>query len=211
MSDHTILEMFKEKNDKILVDKLLLDIDNNDDSLRLTINNKIDLITSKLQKRLNDFLKLNNIDYDIKSLSEFIGDNKEKIRFLVMETLDLRKQNFENNVKAGAVALKSIDEPDKQQISEEFNLKINQIIYVDMLDIIYKMYTFTNETQKEDLIEKCLKKYDFELSLAITDSIVERNKSLVNVMNETNQKVQELNDKTSNKYFKKIKTDKKNN
>ena len=42
--DNTIIEMFKEKNDKILIEKLLLDLANNNDSLRLTLNNKVDLV-----------------------------------------------------------------------------------------------------------------------------------------------------------------------
>ena len=36
--DNTIKSMFEEKNMKILINKLILDIDNNSNSLELTIN-----------------------------------------------------------------------------------------------------------------------------------------------------------------------------
>ena len=39
--DNTIKSMFEEKNMKILINKLILDIDNNSNSLELTIKLKI--------------------------------------------------------------------------------------------------------------------------------------------------------------------------
>ena len=49
--DNTIKSMFEEKNMKILINKLILDIDNNSNSLELTIKLKIPHLKYKLIKK----------------------------------------------------------------------------------------------------------------------------------------------------------------
>ena len=51
--DNTIKSMFEEKNMKILINKLILDIDNNSNSLELTIKLKIPHLKYKLIKKLS--------------------------------------------------------------------------------------------------------------------------------------------------------------
>ena len=59
--DRTTEEFFKEKNSEILREKLVLDIGNNDDSLQLTVKNKILLITSNTIRKINCLLRENNV------------------------------------------------------------------------------------------------------------------------------------------------------
>ena len=62
--DNTVRQLFEEKNKKILLDKLLLDIENNSHSLSLTVNNKILLSSQKLIKKINDVFMEYHVKYD---------------------------------------------------------------------------------------------------------------------------------------------------
>ena len=196
--DDNIALLFKEKNDKILIDKLLLDIDNNDDSLRLTLNNKIKLVTLKLQKRVNDQFKLHDIEYDMKSLSQLIEELVDEVTKYVFSQVDLRKQKLVSIVNSNPFELsENVNLENKNDIHTKYNPGINNLIYVELLKKIISEYKLTDSELKDELIEKCLKKYDFELSSSIEDSIIDRNNSLKNVADETIHKVAELNSKTA--------------
>ena len=192
--DNSIEELFKQKNGQILVDKLLLDIANNDDSLRLTINNKILLITDKLQKKINDFLKNNGIKYDLKSLSELLLEHKEKTKQYILQELDARKQKYEENVRnSDTLKIEKFDE-DVSTIHDRMNPRLNEFIYIDLFQELLQTYELKSPEQQEELT-KCLKTYDSKLSLAIETSILERNNSLRNIISETISKVEELDNK----------------
>ncbi len=197
--DENIALLFKEKNNKILIDKLLLDIDNNDDSLRLTVSNKIKLVTLKLQRRSNDLFKADDVEYDMKSLSELIEELIEQVKEYVFSQIDSRKEKFKSIVNSNPLELcEGADIENKNDIHNTYNPEINNLIYVNLLNKLVSEYKLTDSNLKDELIEKCLKKYDFELSSSIEDSILDRNRSLKNVAQETISKVSELNNKTTN-------------
>lgn len=201
--DNTISEMFKEKNEKILLDKLLLDISNNDDSLRLTISNKIKLVSLKLQRRLNDFLKSSSVEYDMKSLTEIVEDLRKEVEEFISSELNKRKELFEARIENDPYELKdNVDLETKNDIDERLNATINSLVYVNFLEKLTTQYKLTEE-QKEQVVDRCLKKYDFELSSAVGDSILDRNRSLKNTMTETIEKVNELDIKTGAKVLSK--------
>lgn len=197
--DENIAMLFKEKNNKILIDKLLLDIDNNDDSLRLTVSNKIKLVTLKLQRRINDLFKSGDVEYDMKSLSELIDELIEQVKEYVFSQIDSRKEKFKSIVNSNPLELcEGADIENKNDIHNTYNPEINNLIYVNLLNKLVSEYKLTDSNLKDELIEKCLKKYDFELSSSIEDSILDRNRSLKNVAQETISKVSELNNKITN-------------
>ena len=201
--DNIISEMFKEKNGKILLDKLLLDVSNNDDSLRLTVSNKIKLVSLKLQKRLNDCLKSSSIEYDMKSLTEVVDALKKEVEEYIFSEIDKRKKLFEARIENDPYELKdNVDLETKTDINERLNANINNLVYVNFLEILTNQYKLTEE-QKEQIVDRCLKKYDFELSTAVEDSILDRNRSLKNTMAGTIDKVNELDIKTGAKVLSK--------
>ncbi|MDD6879063.1 MAG: hypothetical protein PUD59_02395 [bacterium] len=205
--EKTIAETFKEKNAEILKNKMLLDLNNNDDSLKLTLKNKISLLCIKFSQRINNFLKENNIDsYEFKKISEiFIEFSNELEKFVLKITTNrkeyIKKYIFETKLIDLEMLNNEIDETVKISKSE-IDIIINEMIYIDLSDNINKNVDFNEEYQKEELIDK-LKKFDTEISNSIINSIEERNKSLKNVLLETKNKVDELNIKTSIKFDKK--------
>lgn len=197
--DNTIIEMFKEKNDKILVEKLLIDVDNNDDSLKLTIKNKIELVVSgKFLRKLNTILKNSGIDYDVKTLDEIVKNLKESIKQKTDELLDNRKNNICAEIRKDSTEsenlFRTIDEQ-TEVLKSELEILINQLIYSELQNEIFSLYTFKSEEQKEKISE-ALKKFDSVLTLNVLESLSYRNGSLKNMMRETYAKVTELNEKT---------------
>ena len=201
--DNTISEMFKEKNGKILIDKLLLDVSNNDDSLRLTVSNKIKLVSLKLQRRLNDCLKSTSVEYDMKSLTEVVDTLKKEVEEYIFSEIDKRKELFEARIENDPYELKdNVDLETRTDINDRLNADINNLVYVNFLENLTNQYKLTEE-QKEQIVDRCLKKYDFELSAAVEDSVLDRNLSLKNTMAETIDRVNELDIKTGAKVLSK--------
>lgn len=203
--DNTISAIFKEKNEKILFDKLLLDIDNNFDSLLLTINNKIALSTPKLIKKVNDILFNYQIDYDLKSLTELLNQEVEKINKMVVDLLELKKTKLKEAIQKDSSFTTSefdtdIDESTKK-FREEFDVSMNKAIYLDLSGAISKNYNLKEEAIND--LNTYLNNYDMSVSNAIIDSIEYRDNTLKNITKETYNKYIELNNKTANLNIKK--------
>ncbi len=203
--DNTISAIFKEKNEKILFDKLLLDIDNNFDSLLLTINNKIALSTPKLIKKVNDILFNYQIDYDLKSLTELLNQEVEKINKMVVDLLELKKTKLKEAIQKDSSFTTSefdtdIDESTKK-FREEFDVSMNKAIYLDLSGAISKNYNLKEEAIND--LNAYLNNYDMSVSNAIIDSIEYRDNTLKNITKETYNKYIELNNKTANLNIKK--------
>ena len=203
--DNTISAIFKEKNEKILFDKLLLDIDNNFDSLLLTINNKIALSTPKLIKKVNDVLFNYQVDYDLKSLTELLNQEVEKINKMVVGLLDLKKAKLKEAIQKASSFTTSefdtdIDESTKK-FREEFDVSMNKVIYLDLSGAISKNYNLKEEAIND--LNTYLNNYDMSVSDAIIDSIEYRDNTLKNITKETYNKYIELNNKTANLNIKK--------
>lgn len=204
--DKTIEELFKEKNNQILKDKLLLDIDNNDDSLRLTSKNKVILITSNIVRKINSLLRDNEIEYDVKTLKEMFEQYSDNIVRYVYELLSVRRNNISNSISEGNKT--SLDDLEKtiNECASEFKTKfepgLDQIIHSSLREDILGKYTFKEEEQKDNLV-LILERYDSELYQSIDTCLLERNISLLNMFKETSNKVLELDIKTTGKIIEK--------
>lgn len=94
-------KLFYEKNKEILKKKLLLDIENNNDSLKLTLDNVISLEMNKLYKSLVSLCKQNKLDFSDKKLMELIESEKVKLKNIVLEELNKRQRVLEQYIKEG--------------------------------------------------------------------------------------------------------------
>lgn len=210
--EKTITELFKEKNNKILLDKLLLDIANNDDSLRLTITNKVNLITSRIKSKINSLLNESNIEYDVKELVELFDQYSKEVEKVAINFLDIRKQTLSESVslenRTSKQLLTETIEGLMTIFDDEVETKLDSVIHEDIRSDILKKYMFKEESQKDDLI-MTLQRYDSDLTKQIKDTILDKNSSLLNIFQETTDKVSELDDKAiylSNKPGEKIKS-----
>ena len=198
--DNTIIEMFKEKNDKILFEKLLLDLDNNNDSLRLTINNKIKLVLHiKFLKKINKILKSSEIKYDVKTLDEIIDEVTNIIEEKVKCFLNIRKEKISYEISNNFTNIDDLyDFIDQNEVflKQEIEKQINLVVYEQLENKLFDLYKFKTEDQKNE-ISSNLKRLDSELTLNILTPLSERNCSLKNMVRETQDKVTDLNLQTT--------------
>ena len=199
IQSESLHQQFIEKNREILIDNIMRQIDDNDNSLRLTLNNKINLISNEILRKINYSLKDSPAEYDFKDISEVFGENEEELRNYVFELLDKRKKEItEKSIvdddfnKEGFVEAVDGFMPNNKQ---EFETGINKIIYSDFEDSLFGVIRFTDEEQKQGVITY-LKRYDFKFTYAVEDSIDGRNNSLKNLVLETHEKVLALNTQT---------------
>lgn len=203
-NDNDVVNLFKENNDKILFSQLMQDIANNDDSLKITLFNHIELNCLKLQQRLNNCLKENNVNYDVKELVDFIDRVKRETQKCIVAELADRKENYEKEVQKGNLEFIKTDEKIKNDISEKLNVSLNKVIYIDSMKEFNSKFDISDE-DVNDVIIKCFQKYDFELSKFICDSFIQRDNSLKNTIIGTRDRIDKLNADTVGKLSLKVK------
>lgn len=99
--NETLDKLFYEKNKEILKNKLILDINNNTDSLKLTLSNVIVLEMNKLYKNLIKLFEENGIKYSKEELKNLIESEKNKLNDIVLKELSQRQTSFEAHIKEG--------------------------------------------------------------------------------------------------------------
>lgn len=97
--NETLDQLFFEKNKEILKNKLVLDVSNNTDSLKLTLSNVVMLEMNKLHKSLIKLFEENDIDYSEESLKGLIEEEKNKLNNIILERLSHRQTSIESHVK----------------------------------------------------------------------------------------------------------------
>jgi len=197
--DDNIINLFREKNSKIFIDKLLLDIENNAESLQLTVENKIALAVPKLLKRLSEVFNEYKISYEMQGLNDCLKDHEMNVKIIVDSLLANKKEMLAQSLSGKeAITPQSIDDAtdhNTQLFKEKFDLMINNAIYMQLQNNISQRYKLHDDEVKEALA-RCLNKYDLMLSGSVMQAIYDRDNTLKNITNESYQKYSELNIKT---------------
>lgn len=203
VKDIDLESVFESKNEEIFYNKLKMDIDNNDNSLRLEISSKIKLESYKFQKSLNNFLKEYKVKYSLEQLEEFIVLSEGKISEFFDLLMDERKEKLIESSCEKKIDdnMEEIDDAEKSKIlSDQLDHKLNPIIYVDMENEFFKKFKFFSESQKDKIIDKCFKKYDSNLSISYIQSVIQRDKILQNILIENQEKIRSMNESTAKRY-----------
>lgn len=198
--DDSLEQKFRDKNNKILIDNILRQIDDNDNSLRLTLFNKISLITSEILKKINIALKDTTCEYDFKDISSVFSKYESVLKKSVFSFLDKRKDDVTNNSIVNDEFVQEtfihILETFISNNKKDFEKEINVIVYADLENALFSVIKFSTEEQK-NLVVSYLKRYDFKLTAMVEESVEERNRSLKNLVLETHEKVETLNTQTA--------------
>lgn len=99
--NETLDKLFFEKNKEILKNKLVLDVSNNTDSLKLTLSNVVMLEMNKLYKSLVKLFEENDIEYSDDKLKALIEEEKLKLNDIILKGLSHRQDLIEKHVKEG--------------------------------------------------------------------------------------------------------------
>ena len=199
-NDESLQQKFRDKNRAILIENILRQIDENDNSLRLTLSNKISLISNEILRKINFSLKDSTAEYDFKAISDVFLNNEALLRKYIFEYVDKRRDEITNK----SVVDEEFFEETFLAVIETFQLdnkhpfenRINEVIYSTMQNELFSKIRFSDEDQKQMVISY-LNRFDFKLTTAVEDSVDDRNNSLKNLVLETHEKINDLNKQTA--------------
>lgn len=197
--DDSIEKMFEEKNISILINKLNLDIDNNSNSVELTLKLRIPLLKNKLIRKLSRFFNEENIEYTISDINEIVSKRESIVLNAIMKLVNERKALLSNAVSDNSYITQEqiVDLIHKITIEfrEKLNVEMNNEIFIELNNILSEKYLLKNEEVKEKQ-SQILASYDNEIENSIINIVEERNIILINQINDTYSQYRSLNEKT---------------
>lgn len=197
---NTIEEIFKLKNEKLYIEKLFLDIDNNADSLKLTISNYLNLYNAKIIKRISNFFNDINIEYQMQELNNIVKLEMEgllnTIQDLVDEKTSYVKEHIPDDSDSSSKISMAVDNS-TYEFQQQFKISINNELYIEFKDKLTAKYELHSEKELESLTN-IINIADGDIYMNIMDSVKHRDNTLKNITLETYKKYVDLNDKTIN-------------
>ena len=197
--DDSIEKMFEEKNISILINKLNLDIDNNSNSVELTLKLRIPLLKNKLIRKTSRFFNEQNIEYTISDIDEIVSKRESIVLNVIIELVNERKVSLSNAVSDNGYITQEQIVDLIHKITIEFrkklNVEMNNEIFIELNNILSEKYLLKNEEVKEKQ-SQILASYDNEIENSIINIVEERNRILINQINDTYSQYRSLNEKT---------------
>lgn len=197
--DDSIEKMFEEKNISILINKLNLDIDNNSNSIELTLKLRIPLLKNKLIRKISRFFNEQNIEYTISDIDEIVSKRESIVLNVIIELVNERKVSLSNAVNDNGYITQEQIVDLIHKITIEFrkklNVEMNNEIFIELNNILSEKYLLKNEEVKEKQ-SQILASYDNEIENSIINIVEERNRILINQINDTYSQYRSLNEKT---------------
>ena len=188
--------MFEEKNMKILINKLILDIDNNSNSLELTIKLKIPHLKYKLIKKLSKLYNEEGVDYTVSELTELLDERETYIKDAIFPLLYERRDSLSSGVKSTVVdhsVVSGLINEASASFKEKFNVSMNKEIYIELYKVLSEKYQLKNEDSKEKF-DSILSAYDSDVENIIIGEVTERDKTLLNQTEDTFSQYHKLNE-----------------
>lgn len=191
-SNIDVLKELEVKNREIYINKLNIDLDNNNEVLLITMDNVINLFSSEVISRILEINNKSGVDEEItKSVSAFYNKLKEEILLLLNNRYQLLKEE-----------IKDINNIDYQEnINKQKDIVINGIRdkYSHLIDkLVDRIEKINNEPNER--IKDYLKILNYERFInKIKEILNNMNTILYNSYVDSSNKYQELNAKTLNK------------
>ena len=207
-------KMFDEQNAKILKNKLILDIDNNTDSLNLTLSNVIMLEMSKLIKNITKYCHDSDIKLQEEQLHKLIDKEKEELKKNIDEELKVRSDELKKNLvdnDNGSECLGALNE----QMIDNVNTNVSKQMAIDFLPNLIRSIEMNNENDLTR-INELVRLTSNTIQNRITNNSRTRFTNLINMLGEsrsTSLKMMEKTDKALEKLEnnENIKKERKNN
>ena len=190
MTEEEIKKQLEVKNKEIYINKLNLDLNNNVDSLILTLDGLLNkIINESINQIINISESFNNKEIIEKNIKDYFNLFNEEL----INNLDQKKKETEKIIKCNLNNFKEILEKENDKInnklynyySNNINLLNNKIqSYYDDSFCKQRINNYLTNSLKEKLLDK------------IKETIKGRDIILINTFKETYQKYQELNKNT---------------
>ena len=190
MIDNNVLHELEVKNKEIYLNKLQIDLDNNNDILLITIDNLHNLFNQELLNNILEILSStynrDNISNSIKIFSDKI---KEELIRLIKEKVSKLKEESKN---IDSINYREIIDNETLLIIDQMKKNYQNHI-IDLINNIINDYTM----DKKDRIEEYLKNIFFNKYIKKVEEIIKNmDNILYNNYQESKDKFEDLNERT---------------
>lgn len=202
-----IREQFEEKNCEILNNKLTVDLNNNSDSLNITIENAINLHMIKLEKSLSSIVDEEKIKVDMNEFKTIFTEERPLLKEALLELVKGRRLDLLDYLSTRKAYeetyledyLQKIDET-KNKFGEDLRAITNEKILSEFGNKIIKACNFKEEEEKEKISSSIIINLQQPLIETISDNNDLRSNNLKNFSKDSFNHYLELTRVTTNTY-----------
>jgi len=199
-----LTEEFLKKNQDLFFNKLILDLENNTDTFKLTTKNIVKIEFAKLLSSLRRFYSKYSMVVNEEDLKSILGNNKkellQEIELLIDEKNNDNKEYIQTNkeptnkqyIKLYGKHINSTEE----KFEQDLKVAILKNAEVVLCQNIIKMKVCSSEQAHEEIIKVINMDFCETLINRIIDESIHRNRTLKNISEETYKWYSNLN-KTS--------------
>ena len=201
----SINEMFDEKNLALFINNLIVNLDNNTETLTLTVKNIIMIEIAKLLSSLKKIYGKYDVKFTEEKLKELLNSTKkdlfEDIGVIIENRRSSNKEFVEKEtLKINKNYLKSyhkhIDKTE-ESFEEIVNIGIKEDTDVNLYENLISMYPSKNEEMHFELLKIINIDFTNTLISRVVDENKHRNKTLKNMSEAAYEKYLELSKSTS--------------
>lgn len=200
-------EMFNERNQNLFFNKLIMDLENNTDTFKLSTKNIVKIEIAKFFSSLRKIYDKYSIQIEEETIKEILSASKKSllsdINLLIDEKCDKNK-NYINNVdKAGVINKKYIKDfhnridENEQEFEESLHLSVCEEAEIGMYSSLIKLYPCVNEEMHQEILYKINLDFSPNLINRVTSESRHRNMTLKNISEETYKSYLNLNKNSS--------------
>lgn len=199
-------EMFNEKNQDIFLKKMIIDLDNNIDTFKLSSKNIVKIEIAKLLSSLRRMYFKYSIQIDDLKMKDLLSKSKNelltKINLLIDKKSTQSKEYIENKNKNDAINNKYIKAYHKhincveKKFEDNINVEVRQIAEIELIKSLVKIQPCLNEEMHQELLKIVNVEFSRTVIGRIIDESIHRNRTLKNISEETYEWYSNLN-KTS--------------
>lgn len=201
-------EMFNEKNQDLFLNKLIIDLENNTDTFKLTSKNIIKIELAKLLSSLRRIYGKYSVDVNEEKIKEILSINKNIIltdtNLLIDRKCEQNKEYIKNTTKKDSCNNKYIKSYHKhinkveRDFEDSLNITIRESAEMGIYKKIINIRSCISEEMHQEIIKTINVDFASNLISRITEESVHRNRTLKNISEETYRWYSNLN-KTSSK------------
>ena len=209
--DENLGKMFRNKNKKIFLNSLSLDIERNSDALKSTTDNCVALEINKLFIFFKSYFKEQDISYKKEELLGILFREKVELNKIINNRIEEKKNNIINgfikdsNEKENILSnfldeLSDVINEETNKMNEDLDLSIKSRICLEFSQYIIKKYDLKNEEQIDRINSRINSLFKDTVIKRVKEETKFRDDSLRNQTKESYEKYRNLNENTYGKF-----------
>lgn len=195
-----INEMFDEKNQSLFINNLIVNLDNNTETLKLTVKNIVMIEIAKLMSSLKKIYNKYDVEFVEEKLKEILNSTKKDLFEDIGLVIENRKKSNKGYIEKEPLKInktylkkyhKHIDETE-DSFEGMVNIGIKEDTDVKLYESLISLYPNKNEDMHFDILKIINIDFTNTLISRVIDENKHRNKTLKNMSEAAYEKYLEL-------------------